>query len=331
MATIPQPAFTPVPFASGAGTSYITNPVPEASQIGTTSGAASYTDGFPPLTFEPIASGGIPPNGSDMNGVLYALSEMARWKQAGGSFPFDATFAAAIGGYPVGATVDRSDHSGKWLNTVAGNTTDPDSTSSSGWVEVRANNGVSTISVTSGSVTPTANVLGAQVLVVTGTLTAAAKLVLPLRAGAQWIVKNNTTGSYALTVGGATGSTVTVTQGSAYHVFTDGTNYYGATSDVSGLYLPLHGTADAATKLANPRAIALGGGGPVTATGVNFDGSANITLTTAIADNALTTSMISGLSTYVNGLINTALANYLPKNNPTFTGTLTGPAYNKVP
>ncbi len=44
----------------------------------------------------------------------------------------------------------------------------------------------------------------------------------------------------------------------------------------------------------------------------------------------LTTGDISGLSTYVQAAIDAALANYLPKNNPTFTGTMTGPAYNET-
>lgn len=34
---------------------------------------------------------------------------------------------------------------------------------------------------------------------------------------------------------------------------------------------------------------------------------------------------------FVQAAISAALGNYLPKNNPTFTGTMTGPAYNKVP
>lgn len=33
----------------------------------------------------------------------------------------------------------------------------------------------------------------------------------------------------------------------------------------------------------------------------------------------------------INAALATALANYLPKNNPTFTGVMTGPSYNKTP
>lgn len=52
-------------------------------------------------------------------------------------------------------------------------------------------------------------------------------------------------------------------------------------------------TASAATKLATPRSIALTG--LVTAAGVAFDGSGNISLTTAIADNALAQAKVNGL------------------------------------
>lgn len=44
-----------------------------------------------------------------------------------------------------------------------------------------------------------------------------------------------------------------------------------------------------------------------------------------------TAAQITDLTAFVNGLIAAALVNYLPKDNPTFTGTMTGPAYNKAP
>jgi len=54
-------------------------------------------------------------------------------------------------------------------------------------------------------------------------------------------------------------------------------------------------TATAATKLATARALSLTG--VITAAGVNFDGTANVALTTAIADAALTIAKTSGLQT----------------------------------
>ena len=106
--------------------------IPVASQIGVADGRASFTDGFPPLTRTPIVAGGVPPFGTDMNGILYALSLIQQWQSAGGLFKFDSAFAAAIGGYPRGAMIQRADGSGFWLCTTDNNTANPD-TGGAGW------------------------------------------------------------------------------------------------------------------------------------------------------------------------------------------------------
>ena len=117
------PSKLPLPFASGSGTK--TNPIPEASQIGVLAGAASLTDGFPPLCLTPIEAGGVPPSGNDMNGILYQATAIERWANAGGGYKFDGTFAADsnVGGYPQGARVLSSDGLGYWINTVDNNKT----------------------------------------------------------------------------------------------------------------------------------------------------------------------------------------------------------------
>ena len=102
------PSKLTIPFANAGGK----NTIPTASQIGITPGAASYADGFPPLTRTPLAAGGTPPSGLDMNGILYDLSAAARWALIEGGLPFDATFAAAIGGYPRGARCQMSSGNG---------------------------------------------------------------------------------------------------------------------------------------------------------------------------------------------------------------------------
>lgn len=129
----PPSRFT-IPFANSAGGSFI-RPIPQASQIGIQNGAASLTDGFPPLCFQPVASGGTPPFGSDMNGVLNQLSSWAQWQEAGGPVFYDATFATGgSGGYPQGATVQSNIVLGNyWMSTVDNNTTDPDA-AGAGWV-----------------------------------------------------------------------------------------------------------------------------------------------------------------------------------------------------
>jgi hypothetical protein len=101
--------------------------VPVPSQISSTPGAASFNDGFPPLTMTPITpNGGVVMSGLDMNGVLFQTSAPTWWMNAGGGFKFDATFAAAVGGYPIGARVLNAAGTGYWLSIADNNSTNPD-------------------------------------------------------------------------------------------------------------------------------------------------------------------------------------------------------------
>jgi hypothetical protein len=71
-----------------------------------------------------------------------------------------------------------------------------------------------------------------NVIICTGVLTGSINLIVPLIDGWQWIVFNNTTGAYTLTVKGATGTGIAITQGKTATVYTDATNVYRATADV---------------------------------------------------------------------------------------------------
>lgn len=130
------PAKFPIPFASGAGSSYI-RAIPKDHVAPTTTDApASLHDGFPPETFTPLGSGGVPVSGADMNGILNQLSAWQRWLQAGVPAVYDATFSTAIGGYPI-RTVLASTTPGKfWQSTAENNATDPDGGSPANWVAV---------------------------------------------------------------------------------------------------------------------------------------------------------------------------------------------------
>lgn len=121
-----------IPFANSAGGAYVRT-VPVASQIGIQNGAASYTDGFPPLNFVPVNAGGVPPFGQDMNGVLRDVSAHARWWAAGGPVYYDSAYQTAIGGYPKGAIVQSATVTGKlWFSSTENNVTNPD-TGGAGW------------------------------------------------------------------------------------------------------------------------------------------------------------------------------------------------------
>lgn len=115
-----------IPWANSAGGSFIRG-IPQASQIGTQAGAASLTDGFPPVTFSPIGAGGTPPFGQDFNGILKQITQWSQWFSVGGPIPFDAAFSTAIGGYPKGALIASAVFGNYWLCTADNNTTNPDS------------------------------------------------------------------------------------------------------------------------------------------------------------------------------------------------------------
>ncbi|MDE2105793.1 MAG: hypothetical protein KGL39_51690 [Patescibacteria group bacterium] len=122
-----------IPFGNGAGGSYI-RAVPTASQIGVNDGLASLTDGFPPLNFQPIASGGVPPFGQDMNGILNQSTAWTRWQNAGATVPYDSAFQTLIGGYPEGAVVASTTTLGLfWYCTADDNLTNPD-TGGANWL-----------------------------------------------------------------------------------------------------------------------------------------------------------------------------------------------------
>jgi hypothetical protein len=115
-----------IPWANGAGSSY-TRAIPQNSQIGIQNCAASLTDGFPPLTFVPQASGGCPPFGQDFNGIIKQITQWARWHAASGPTWYDPTFSAQIGGYPRGAILQSTILPGKlWYSTAENNATNPD-------------------------------------------------------------------------------------------------------------------------------------------------------------------------------------------------------------
>ena len=217
--SISTPTKITVPFANSAG-SY-KNTIPVASQVTILPGAASFTDGFPPLTMTPKLSGGIPPFGQDMNGILYNVTQALQFAQAGGSFPYDSAFATTVGGYPLGAIVQATDGSGFWLNQIANNTTAPESFGAN-WSPLQQS-GNTLVTMTSSNVTLTALQAGKDTIVISGTLTADLNLILPTYQK-QWLIVNNCTGAFSVTAKTASGSGVSIYAGTSVSVYGNGTN-----------------------------------------------------------------------------------------------------------
>lgn len=198
--------------------------IPEDSSP--TPGRASMNDGFPPETRKTKTSGGVPPNGLDMNGILNYLSALNRWQSAGGSFIYDSAFANDndVNGYPNGAILLRADGTGFWLNQLDGNLTDPD-TGGANWQPIN-NVGVTSKTLSNVDVTLTNSEASKDIIVLSGTLTANVNLIVPVFVK-SWIVANNTTGAFSVTVKTASGTGGLVTQNTSRAFYGDGTNVYG--------------------------------------------------------------------------------------------------------
>ena len=138
------PPYFNIPFANSADSSH-KRAIPEASQIGIIDGAASLTDGFPPLTFLPLTAGGIPPYGQDFNGILNEVTHSIQWQQAGGIAKYNSAFSTAIGGYPNGAVLQNAAKTNLWVSTVDNNLSNPDA-GGAGWTLL-----ISTATYTAGS------------------------------------------------------------------------------------------------------------------------------------------------------------------------------------
>ena len=72
-----------------------------------------------------------------------------------------------------------------------------------------------------------------MVLMVTGTNSAIRKVIAPL-VQKFYVIFNNTTGGYAITIGGATGSIITIPYQNTAQVYCDGTNFYSAQTGSAG-------------------------------------------------------------------------------------------------
>lgn len=216
------------------------NTIPLNSQVGVVAGAASWTDGFPPLTMTPLAAGGIPPSGLDMNGVLHDLSAQARWVGAGAGAAFDATFADAtvVGGYPKGARVLRRDGTGYWISQIDDNTTDPEAGVTADWLPAEQP-GLQPVTITSENVTLTPEQYGRRMIVLTGLTTTNLQLFLPDGVPGEWQIINATTGGHSITAKCTAGAGTALvlnkpsaTGAAVTSVVSDGVNIYTPAPEV---------------------------------------------------------------------------------------------------
>ena len=124
-----NPILIPQPFANNGSKNSIQN----TRQQGQDPEDATWSDGFPNVTMQPIESGGLPPKGMDFNGILHALSASIVHQQKGGFFYYDANYAKNIGGYHAGAILIADDNSKLFISTIDNNPNNPNQ-NINGWV-----------------------------------------------------------------------------------------------------------------------------------------------------------------------------------------------------
>jgi hypothetical protein len=134
-----------------------------------------------------------------MNGILNEITAIQQWQEAGGGFPYDATFSSTNNGYPRGAVVQSSSGNGYWLSLVDNNTTNPDTTTTTtNWVPYNFY-GALNLPITSTNVTLTNLQASNPVIYFTGTLTADTTITLPPWISTR-VLNNQMTGAFKLYV-----------------------------------------------------------------------------------------------------------------------------------
>ncbi len=209
-----------IPWADSASATFVTSPMPEASQLPGNPGRASYTDGFPPQTFEEADTGGTGPDGRDANGVLKDVTSNIVNYTAGLYAAFSSTAAAKWGGYPAGSVVSMANGRGQWINSSgAANSNNPDTAaaSTSGWSPLTVS-GTQSVALTGGTTTLSAVQAACNLLKLTGTI--GSSIVFPPWSRV-WTVLNQTTGSITITAISTGSGSITIPQGGICFVCVD--------------------------------------------------------------------------------------------------------------
>lgn len=126
-------------FASGGQAQ---SPIPENS---TGTNRASYQDGFPPITSQPItddpSTTGVPPNRLDFNGLFAVATSLAFALQQGQYYTFDSTVSTKIGGYPLNAILWYVDSGVPQylVRSLVANNTESDLTDTTKWQPLTIN------------------------------------------------------------------------------------------------------------------------------------------------------------------------------------------------
>jgi ribosomal protein L28 len=128
------------------------------------------------------------------------------------------------------------------------------------------------------------------VLVVGGTNSAVRQIVIPTGQAKLYIVKNSTSGGYAITIGAATGATISIPNGVTAQVYYDGTDCFSSQTGSAGNFT-VNGTLTATTIggttiTASTQFSGPGTGLTGTASGLSIGGNAATATSATTATNA---------------------------------------------
>ena len=145
---MPQPRLLSKAWASDG----LKNSIPNTRNSEMPQEGATYADGFPSITMTPISTGGKPPSGKDMNGVLYEISAHTVWQNQGGRYRFDQAFCDAIGGYPKGSVLINDTLDTEYISLLDANTHNPNSGNNTGKWAIHAGKGLKASTMQAGIV-----------------------------------------------------------------------------------------------------------------------------------------------------------------------------------
>ena len=126
-----------------------------------------------------------------------------------------------------------------------------------------------------------------MVLVVTGTNSGIYQIVAPLNQPKMYVVYNNTTGGYAITIGASSGAVITIPNGVTAQVYTDGTNFYSAQTGSAGNF-NVNGTLTAS---------GIADTGALSAASLSVSGALSAASLSVSGATSLATGSISGIMT----------------------------------
>jgi len=193
--------------------------------------------------------------------------------------------------------IGNGDQSGTWGTTTNNNL---------GTLLEQAITGVQTITMSNANYT-LSNYNGISdearnaVLVVNGTNSAIRQIVIPTNQQKLYVISNQTTGGYAITIGASTGTTVTIPNGITAQVYYDGSNCYSSQTGSAGDFT-VNGILSATGNMSVGGT--LGVTGATTFTGIPSGPTASTgTNTTQLATTAFVNTSIAAVPAVITGSI----------------------------